>query len=293
MASTAAIKRRFQGWFSPDIGEDRLVGRFIVTSLAAHGFVLILNQLDLMPRVDFSEDEWEIRADLISDLDLSAPEKTELPNAKEAPEAAVPANMLPQLTKKFKVDEDTVADEGMTEEPEAKVAETPKKVEEKEKLNVKADPDEMNVLKKAEALRRLAMERLRKEKTAEELQAEKASALAKLRDDAALSRKPNSGGAEGSGLALQKYRSMVQAAVRRHYALPEAYNLRNAELSVVIAIVVNERGDLVSTKIEKPSGDSVFDELAFEAVKKSAPLPKPPADQAGEWIHLKFSPKSF
>lgn len=246
-----------------------------------------------MPSVNLQDDEWEIQADLITDSDFSAPDKTELPDAKIAEEAAAPTNMLPQLTKKFQVEEDTVADEGYAEAVDTKVAAKPQKSLDQEKLDVRTEKEEANRIKKREALRRLALERLRKQNTSKQAQAQKESALAKLREELSLRRAQSQKGGSGAGFQIQKYRSMVQSAVRRNYALPEAYNLRNAQLAVVIAIIVNEKGDIVSSKIERASGDSVFDELAFKAVKKSSPLPQPPTAQAGEWIHLKFTPKSF
>lgn len=280
-------------WFSPDVGEDRLVRHFVLLSVAIHGVVLIINSLNLIPHVRLDDQEWEIQADLIVDSETGGPDKTQLPDAKEAEEAAVPANMLPQLTKKFQIEEDTVADEGATLDTNAQVSPKVQQSDDRDKLNIRTEKEEANRIKKREALRRLALEKLRKQSNSKQVQAQKENALAKLREELSLRRPKEQQGGDGAGFQIQKYRSMVQSAVRRNYALPEAYNLRNAQLAVVIAIVVNEKGDIISSKIERASGDSVFDELAFKAVKKSSPLPKPPVAQAGEWIHLKFTPKSF
>lgn len=93
--------------------------------------------------------------------------------------------------------------------------------------------------------------------------------------------------------ALDRYRLILQKSVRRNYELPEAYNFKNMDLNVVIAIKVTAKGELLTSLVAKSSGDQVFDDLAFSAVQKSAPLPFPPKDQVGQLIHLKFSPKSF
>jgi TonB family protein len=112
----------------------------------------------------------------------------------------------------------------------------------------------------------------KQDQTAKTAEAPNADAAVKLAD--ALQK----GGVESTGsvsakLAAQKYRSLLQAAVRRNYNLPDAYNFKSANLSVLLEMVVNARGEIASLEVKEASGDAVFDEMTVRAAQQSAPLP--------------------
>ncbi len=275
--------------------QDKLIRQLIIISVVVHIIALTIDRFDFSKRKMDITEEMEIQADLVTDMSVSAPDKTTLPNAIEKPEPAAPANMLPQLTKKFVIPEEEKAADG--EEPEEKKiedAENDKNVKSDSTAKTRQDEEEKNKLKMQDALKRLALEKLRKTNEAENAQADKKDALARIKEELGKDAKPNAGALGlGSANALKRYRGLVYQAVRQHYALPEAYNLKNADLAVIVEVMLNEKGELVKHEIYQSSGDKIFDELALKAVKNAAPLPPPPKDQIGEPIHLQFTPRSM
>lgn len=276
--------------------QDELLKRFLMISVAGHMLFFIIDKIPWFQRAPLVAEEMEIAADLVTDLTVSAPDKTTLPDAVEKDEAAARANMLPQLTKQFVVPEaEKKEDEDGEESADNKPKEDAKVADPKEmQVKTRQDADEANKMKMQDALKRLALEQLRKQNEAQTNQAEKKDALARIKDDLAKDNKINSGVVgSGIGTTANRYKAMLQQAVRRHYALPEAYNLKDANLLVIVSIVLNERGNVTKQDIYQSSGDKVFDELAFKAVQNAAPFPPPPPDQAGQEILLQFSPKSM
>jgi TolA protein len=276
-------------------GEGNLFAFFLFASLATHlGFFMVRNINFFEPQDKPMQQELAIEASLITDFDLDGAQETTIPDAKEADEVAIRDNLLPQLTKKFSIEEEKIEDDAIADfEADVKDGNVKKKIDEPD-LKIKSDKDESNKITKLDALKRLAIEKLRQEKKDIVDKAKKTDPLAKIREE--LTKKNSkiltAGGLSGKK-ALDRYRILLQKSVRRNYELPEAYNFKNTDLSVVISIKVTAKGELMQSLVAKSSGDEVFDELAFSAVKKSAPLPFPPKDQVGQLIHLKFSPKSF
>ena len=64
-------------------------------------------------------------------------------------------------------------------------------------------------------------------------------------------------------------------------------------LSVWLAIRISPAGELVSIRVEKRSGDAIFDESAIRAVKKAAPFPQVPEEIKNEFsepLIIRFCP---
>lgn len=295
---TVLAARRQQPIWSLKNDDDRLVMLFIAVSVAAHTIFFVVEGLDLFKQRKFITDEWVMDAEIISEVDFAGLEKSAMPDAKKAEEVKVSEQMLPQITKTFSVKEDTKPEDVIAEE---KIKEkTPEKVEEKkeaakpektEDLNVKTPNKEDNKLDQKEAQKRLAMERLRQlSQTAKTNEAQTDSA----NDVAAAILKNLKGGISGGTARgkqiINQYVAMVRRSVHGNYSLPDAYNLKGANMQVMIAVVVSERGDIMNIDIEQSSGDGVFDSLTLNAVKASSPLPKPPKELAGEKILLVFKP---
>jgi len=277
----------------PVTGEQRLVVGFVVLSIAAHIIAFSIEGFGFLRTKLPPVVEWEMEADLIADFDFASSKETVIPDAKVDEEIGVPDTMLPQLTKTFSVVEDQVPEALEGEEP-APTPDAQELVKDKSDINLNADRDKSNRLAKQEALKRMHLERLREKNKDKELKTTRDDALASIRDQLAMNDRLSAKRHAGVGdSAIKQYRSSLQQAVRRQYTLPEAYNMQNANLLVVISITVNERGDLMSSSIEQSSGDRVFDDLAFAAVRRAAPLPRPPPGQAGEVIFLQFSPRNL
>jgi TolA protein len=277
-------------------GEDRLFITLVIVSAMIHLGFLLLDDFSWIHEKPVLTDEWTMDADLISDLDMSSPMKSALPKAEVAPEAKVAAELLPQLPKKFSVKEETKPEEAVAEEKEKEVpkeAKPDEKEKKAEELNLKTENKEDNKMNQAEILKRAALMRLMAEdKLAKTNEAPENDKLARLAEELNKSQKKvNSGFASAASKGkIKKYGAMIKQAVRTNYSLPEAYNLKGANMKIMISITVGASGDLLDLDVNQPSGDQVFDELTVQAVRASVPLPKPPKELAGEAIVLVFTP---
>lgn len=300
--ANTAINLEHQGLFIRLMEKDetRLVYIFLAFSVLCHLSVVMFDNWKWARLKPPLIEEWVISTDLVSPLDLAAADKETIPEAKKAEEAAAAENMLPQITKKYSIEEATEKKSDMTfdEEDKPNVAEEKKEeakpdVEKNEIEQVQKDDDESNRLKKDEALKRLALEQLRnQQKKAKETEAPAKDALARLKSE--LSKSKTGIGEPGlKGTRRNVYQALLQKALQKNFALPEAYNLKNADLVVTISLILNERGDPTKVDIYKSSGDSVFDRMAMKTVYDSAPLPAPPLDEVGQEIHVNFTPRSL
>lgn len=279
--------------------EDKLFRIVFVCSALVHVGVLAMRGFEWSRDPIQLEDEWSMDADLVADADFTPPSQSALPQAAPAPEAAVRPQMLPQLPKKFAIEEAAKPEEIVPEEIEKKKEppkEEPKKEDVKEAEKPKEQLDilkktdvEDNKIKQDEALKRLALEKLREaDKTAEKTQAPEENKLARVAE--LLDKNGKGGGAVGTGRGAARYGTRLKAAVQRNYNLPEAYNLKGANMVVELAIAVGGDGQLVSLEVYKSSGDAAFDQLTIDAAKASVPLPKPPPELIGQTIILSFKP---
>lgn len=270
--------------------EKELFRIFVVLSLAVHFIFFLIQGIELFNQRQALVEEWAIDADLMIDATSGAPLDSALPNSQKADEAKVSDRMLPQLPKQFAVDSapTEALDKTFTEHDE-KAEEA--KPQESSAPKFKEEVDEKNRLKKDEALRRLALERLRNEaKLAKKTEAP-SSGDARLADSSKDLAKANSGLVSGTVTAsdANRYKARVQVAVRRNYSIPDTLKFRAVE-PVILGIELNAGGALTYSRIEESSGDSHFDELAFAALRASDPLPPPPAGLVNQRILLKFSP---
>ena len=79
--------------------------------------------------------------------------------------------------------------------------------------------------------------------------------------------------------ALYKgYIGSVSRAVHRTYTYPKAAARLRIEGKVVIELVIDDSGHIVSTRIARSSGHTVLDRAALKAVAALRGLPKPPAE---------------
>ena len=279
-------------------GEDRSFYTLLAFSLLGHILFFVIDKAELTREREPLFEEWAVEADLLPDVHVTSPKENALPDAQKTDELAVRDNLLPQLPKKFAIDK-AAEEEAINENEEQKI-EKPKDETNtdqnvnKTQIQIKSDKDEMNRLAMQDALKRLAMEKLRKEmKVAKTNKADNVDAMAKIKDEMgedALNKALES----SLNLSAEKnYRAKLRSHVGRFWSVPEAYNIKNAELRVRIAISVNAMGNLVSHEIKQSSGDVVFDDLAFNAIKNAEPLPNPPEELMGVEILLDFTPKSY
>lgn len=266
-------------------GEKNLVILILGLSVLVHIILYSVSELDFLSQPDDLQDEWSI------DVSLSS-EKVEsvaaLPKAKKKEEPKVPEKMLPQLPKTFKIDQPKAKDEdAIAEATKPQKKPEPKKEEKKAPppVNDHREKEAAKKLKKEEALKRLALERLRSQKK-----------LAKTMEAPEKNSKPKLGKATKSntkritlGAAGKTYLKLLEQQIKRHYTLPHTFSSPIARLEVTVAIVVNSRGDLMSVKVDRSSMDPVFDDYTIQAARKAAPYQRPPRSLAGQTIRLRFT----
>lgn len=286
-------------------GQDWLLAGFLVMSASLHVVFVLVEDFSVFGEPTPLIEEWAMDAEIVTDIDFGAPPESALPDAQKAPEAKAPEDMLPQLPKKFAINEALPEEEVTPDEmvePTKELEKVEKKIEEKkvepkkiEEVKAKPDDDEQNRLKKSEALERLMKEKLRQDKKiAKNTQAPLDDPIARLSNEVLKRKTLNSGAYSGRASAqAQKYGGRLNLAITRNYTLPSVYNYKDRKLAVQVDVVVAENGDLRSLKVTQASGEAAFDDFVVEAVKASAPLPPPPKELLGKQITLSFTPGSF
>ena len=265
--------------------ENRLLMLFFGFSVLGHIGVYGLSGLNFLSSSDEIAEEWAIEVDMSADM--AAP-KSALPKAEKKPEPKASKKMLPQLPKTFAVEKPKAPEEGLTEVADKEKADKGKDDELVDSEVSKEDIDAAKKLKMKEALKRLAMEELRKQKKlADKAQAPQSDPLAAIAEAARKAKKSKS---KTVGLARQKrYGSLLEKQINRHYKLPQTFSSPIAELRVVLAIIINSRGKLVSVKVHESSKDPVFDEYTVAAAKDASPYELPPKSLAGRQIRVVFT----
>ncbi len=100
------------------------------------------------------------------------------------------------------------------------------------------------------------------------------------------------GSPDGSGAisaASQLYYERVRNAIGQEWKLPDQ-NVGSLETRVFL--VVSRNGEVLNLQIEKPSGNSLFDEAAVRAIRKADIPAMPPAlDRPKQDFKIRFSPQ--
>lgn len=275
------------------IDQKLLVVAMLIASLCLHLLTLAASQFEWFSSTAPLIEEWSIETDLVSDLDVGSVEKTVIPDAKESEETLVPSNLLPQTTKKFAIEQPKQLEDGSIEGPPINEEMAGKDLEKNDNLLATEPNENVKILKKNEALKRLVMDKLRREQKekSRELTAQKNDALAALKEAA----KKGASGEKGAGgllssAASRKYQSYLTKAIRRNYSLPKNYKFSSAKSMVLLAIRLDARGNLLAVDIKESSGDSILDNYCIDAVRRSTPFEKPPKDLMGSIIQINFKP---
>lgn len=95
--------------------------------------------------------------------------------------------------------------------------------------------------------------------------------------------KTSPGGALSSS-AVSGYSSIIVKRIRQEWVFPE--NL-DRNLEAIVSIKIAKDGTIKIDKIEKSSGNPVFDRYALRAINKASPLPPPPHEME---VGVRFYP---
>jgi colicin import membrane protein len=141
-------------------------------------------------------------------------------------------------------------------------------------------------------MKRLAVEKLKRENKIDQQMKAQKNALAKLKEDLlAAQANENSGGAGSAAgsLRAKTYADLLRAAVKRNLFLPKTFEYDQAQLVTQLSVVINQKGELVEVKLSRSSGNGAYDQAAISAIQNSVPLPQPPAEIAGQVITFNLS----
>lgn len=124
--------------------------------------------------------------------------------------------------------------------------------------------------------------------------AAEASARQTLDDSA-----PESDVAKASNLGIGKDRQKLAAdwgrQISAYFELHKRYPkvVKNKSTTVKVSLVLDRLGRLVNVAVAESSGDPLFDEAALSMIRRSDPVPKPPAeltdDQFSYSLNIKFN----
>jgi len=277
--------------------DHRYFSKILGATLLLHVLVLTLNPdwFFSMPIVNL-EESIAVDADFMSDITLNAPQENALPNAKKSEDVAVPSNLLPQLPKKFEVEEQLKTEEkSLADKKEQDIADEAEKKQTipVEKLESQKTQDDPNKVSKEDLLKRLAVERLKQQNKVDKQMKAQKDALAKLKEElVAKDANKNSslGGAVAVGaIRAKNYADLLRAAVKRNLYLPKTFEYDRAQLVTQLSVVLNARGELVDVRLAKSSGNVAYDQAAIAALQNSVPLPQPPSEFVGQAITFNLS----
>ena len=86
----------------------------------------------------------------------------------------------------------------------------------------------------------------------------------------------------GIGIDKQKLTADWGRKISAYFQLHKHYPPdRQTSASVKVGLVLNRRGHVVSATVVESSGDAAFDEAAISMVRRSDPVPPPPAELTG------------
>jgi colicin import membrane protein len=100
------------------------------------------------------------------------------------------------------------------------------------------------------------------------------------------------GTGSGGGTPEQVYAGMVEAKIKKEWALPQNFPKGKSQLETIIVIIIERDGRVQKSWFEKKSGDALYDQMAMRAIKKAEPLPPiPKAITANPFvIGIRFRP---
>jgi colicin import membrane protein len=140
------------------------------------------------------------------------------------------------------------------------------------------------------AISRIENEVKSKEESEKEEEARLESTLASLESRFGGSTIRDGTGQSVEGIPMQIYKMEVEERIYSNWAYPE-----RKELKAMIVLTVRRDGTILETKIKRRSGDSLFDESALKAIKRSDPLPPFPEIYKKSYaeIEIIFNPQNL
>lgn len=266
--------------------ENRILILLIGFSLLGHIGVYALSGLNWLAPTEELTAEWSIEVDMDDGTNVLG--ASSIPKSVKSKELKVAKKILPQLPKSYTIERDKKEEDGLAVDDKARDKTIGEDKLHRDSLVDKEDNKAAKKLKMKEALKRLALEELRKKKSfAKKTKAPLDDPMARIAEEAKKARKTVK---KSSDIGhYSKYGMRLKRQILRHYKLPQTFASPISELRVVLTVVVNRRGKLVSVRIKESSQDPVFDEYTVQAAKNASPYDFPPKSLAGRKISLIFT----
>lgn len=86
---------------------------------------------------------------------------------------------------------------------------------------------------------------------------------------------PNLGIGKDKQMISAKWERQISAYFELHKRYPKTEKIKAAKVKV--SLVLNRLGHVVSLAVAETSGDPLFDEAALDMIRRSDPVPRPPA----------------
>ena len=182
---------------------------------------------------------------------------------------------LPQVTKRFAIEQAKNPDEMALEE---------------QKEPVKKDPKIFTKMKKDEEdLTKIALDRLIKEvnrkTTKDKIKSNLVHYLSERKKELEANHMQ---GMLSLGESEAGYAAVVKGWIQKHYSLPDIYELKNSHIKAVVQLVLNQQGGIAKLSLISSSQNELFDQLALKTIENASPFPAPPQDWVGKAITLPF-----
>lgn len=107
-----------------------------------------------------------------------------------------------------------------------------------------------------------------------------------------IARAPNIGLGKDVQQLKAKWQSKVGGVIQAHLRYPKVE--RNDTVVVTVQFTFDRLGRILSVKVTQPADDPKFDEAAVSTIRRSGPLPRPPAELTDEifsyTLAMKFDP---
>lgn len=287
---------------SPSQEEAGLIRKLIYASVILHITVFVFDFSGLIEAPKLKIEDIAIETDFISEQDLKEQSTKSIPKAKPDPELAVDKKTLPQLPKVFNIKQEKKPEapegESTTEPVELKKSTKPEPVvkEQSKPETQKTETPKVDALElsKKDALRRLALERLRTDKNiknktspAAPKKAPEVGVEGTADKNRALQRVLTAGSLSASekktyGLKLKRF-------ISPKYNIPFTFKTGRQLLEVTVGFVLESNGSLNKIRVTKGSGDSRFDQHVLKILTAIRTYPRPPVDLAGREFELNFN----
>jgi TonB family protein len=97
---------------------------------------------------------------------------------------------------------------------------------------------------------------------------------------------PTEGSSKKAAAEIRSWQRSTIALIGRHKGYPRQSRRDREEGAVEVRVVIDRQGNLIAASVEKPARFALLNEEAIAIIRRSAPLPAPPASVTGAEIVL-------